>query len=176
MGHAVVGILQWSNFGHAESQIRQLVWEPEYEPDILLDLNAMSIKKSWTIAPLTNRNYGGFDKQPWYMPKPVSLQMRKILPSIHLAKMRYYFDDHGCLQCEKRDILYGSNGMCENRSVVVRGRLANCLKKWLKHVGVREDFSEALGDCVSSAREIIRRPSGRSAARRASEGDARQYS
>jgi hypothetical protein len=99
--------------------------------------------------------------QPWYMPKAVSLQMRKILPSIHLAKMRYYFDDHGCLRCERRDILYRSNGMCENCSVVVRGRLANCLKRRLRNVGVVEDFSEALGECVSSAREIIRRPAGR---------------
>ena len=93
--------------------------------------------------------------QPWYMPKPVSLQMRKILPSVHLAKMRYYFDDHGCLRCERRDILYGSNGMCENCSVIVRGRLANCLKKRLKHVGVIEDLSAGLEDCVSSARQII---------------------
>lgn len=99
--------------------------------------------------------------QPWYMPKPVSLQMRKILPSIHLAKMRYYFDDHGCLRCERRDILYGSNGMCENCSVVVRGRLANCLKRRLRNVGVVEDFSKALGECVSSARKIISRPAGR---------------
>jgi len=99
--------------------------------------------------------------QPWYMPKLVSLQMRKISPSIHLAKMRYHFDDHGCLRCERRDILYGSNGICENCSVIVRDRLANCLNKRLKKVGVREDFSEALGDCVSSAREIIRRPGGR---------------
>jgi hypothetical protein len=95
------------------------------------------------------------------MPKAVSLQMRKILPSIRLAKMRYYFDDHGCLRCERRDILYGSNGMCENCSVVVRGRLANCLNRRLRNVGVVEDFSEALGVCVSSAREIIRRPAGR---------------
>jgi hypothetical protein len=96
--------------------------------------------------------------QPWYMPKPASLQMRKILPSIHLAKMRYYFDDHGCLRCERRDTLYGSNGMRENCSVIVRSRLANCLNKRLKKVGVREDFSEALDDCVSSARELRRRP------------------
>jgi hypothetical protein len=93
--------------------------------------------------------------QPWYMPKPVSLQMRKILPSIHLAKMRYYFDDHGCLRCERRDILYASNGMCENCSVIVRGRLAKCLEKRLKHVGVIENLSGGLEDCVSSAREII---------------------
>jgi hypothetical protein len=51
--------------------------------------------------------------------------------------------------------------MCENCSVVVRGRLANCLKRRLRNVGVTEDFSGALGECVSSAREIIRRPAGR---------------
>ena len=45
------------------SQIPQLVWEPEYEPDIRLDLNATSIEKSRTIAPLTNGNYGSFDEQ-----------------------------------------------------------------------------------------------------------------
>ena len=44
--------------------------------------------------------------QPWYIPKLVSLQMWRFLPSIHLAKMRYYFDDHVCLRCERRDILY----------------------------------------------------------------------
>jgi len=114
--------------------------------------------------------------QPWYMPKPVSLQMRKILLSIHLAKMRYYFDDHGCLRCERRDILYGSNGMCENCSVVVRGRLSNCLKRRLRKVGVVEDFSEASGECVSGAREIISRPAGRWAGCFASRGLACQYS
>ena len=45
------------------SHVPPLVWEPEYKPDIIMDLNAMSIEKSWTIAPLTNGHYGSFDKQ-----------------------------------------------------------------------------------------------------------------
>ena len=45
------------------TQIPQLVWESEYEPYILLDLNAMAIKKSWSIAPFANSDYGSFDKQ-----------------------------------------------------------------------------------------------------------------
>jgi hypothetical protein len=56
---------------------------------------------------------------------------------------------------------YWSNGLCENCPVVVRGRLANCLKRRLRNVGVVEDFSEALGECVSRAREIIRLPPAR---------------
>jgi hypothetical protein len=51
--------------------------------------------------------------------------------------------------------------MCENSAVVVRGPLVNCLKRRPKNVGGREDFSKALGDCVASAREIIRRTAGR---------------
>ena len=47
----------------AESHVPWLVWEPERQPDILLDLNAMSIEKSRTIAPLPNRTYGSSDKQ-----------------------------------------------------------------------------------------------------------------
>jgi hypothetical protein len=45
------------------SQIPRLVWEPEYEPDVDLDLNAMSIEGSRSIAPLSHGNFGSFDKQ-----------------------------------------------------------------------------------------------------------------
>jgi hypothetical protein len=101
--------------------------------------------------------------QPWYMPKPVSLQIRKILPSVHLAKMRYYFEDHGCLRCEKRAVLYGSNGLCENCAVIVRGRIVNCLKRRLRKVGEGQPkrFAIVLDDGVTVAQEIIRRHSKR---------------
>jgi hypothetical protein len=66
--------------------------------------------------------------------------------------------------------------MCENCSVVFRGRLANCLKRRLRNVGAVEDFSEALGECVSSAREIIGTPAGRKASCQLSEGDECPYS
>jgi hypothetical protein len=52
--------------------------------------------------------------------------------------------------------------MCENCSVIVRSRLANCLEKRLKRVGVIENLAERLEDCVSSAREIIGTPRIRS--------------
>jgi hypothetical protein len=96
--------------------------------------------------------------QPWFMPKPVTLQIRKILPSVHLAKMRYYFEDHGCLRCERRDLLYGSNGFCENCCTIVRGRMVNCLKRRLRNVGVGTIQPEPqLSDSVALARNIIHR-------------------
>lgn len=95
--------------------------------------------------------------QPWFLPKDVSLQIRMILPQIHLAKMRYYFDDHGCLRCERRNVLYGSCGLCESCCATVRRRLQTCLKVRLKAVGVAEDrhANYRLADPVLAARDIL---------------------
>jgi hypothetical protein len=97
--------------------------------------------------------------QPWFLPKPVALEIRKILPSIHLAKMRYYFDDYGCLRCQKRGVLYGSNGFCESCCKIVRDRVSRSLEKRLRSVGVSgsQVALESNDDPVSSAREIISR-------------------
>jgi hypothetical protein len=94
--------------------------------------------------------------QPWFLPNDVSRQIRRLLPNIHLMKMRYYFEEYGCIRCERRDILYASNGLCENCAPLIRGRVVTCLKKRLKSVGVTESLQyEGLEDCVSSAREIL---------------------
>jgi hypothetical protein len=96
--------------------------------------------------------------QPWFLPKDVSLQIRMILPHIHLTKMRYYFDDHGCLRCERRDVLYGSCGLCEPCCSTVRRRLRTCLQRRLKSVGVRSARQRAsydLASPVTIARDII---------------------
>ena len=75
--------------------------------------------------------------QPWFLPKPTYLTLKKLLPSSQLAKMRYYFEDYGCLKCCSRTALYGSNGMCLGCSIIVRGRIALCLKKRFRRVGVK---------------------------------------
>ena len=31
--------------------------------------------------------------QPWFLPRPVSEKIRKLLPSSQFQKMRYHFDD-----------------------------------------------------------------------------------
>jgi hypothetical protein len=47
----------------AELKVPPLVWQPEYQPDVVLDLYAMPTKKSWTIAPLANSVCGGSTQQ-----------------------------------------------------------------------------------------------------------------
>ena len=75
--------------------------------------------------------------QPWFLPKPTYLMLRKLLPSSQLTKMRYYFEDYGCLRCSSRTSLYGSNGMCKECSIVVRGRLAIGLRRRFRRMGMR---------------------------------------
>ena len=91
--------------------------------------------------------------QPWFLPKPVAAQISKILLSAHLAKMRYYFDDYGCIRCEKRDVMYGRNGFCENCTNITWIRIDSSLKRRLRNVGDGrpEQYADLLGDCVKRA-------------------------
>ncbi len=73
--------------------------------------------------------------QPWFLPEPVYLEVRRLLPSSQLLKMRFYFDDYGCLKCGSRSSLYGSNGMCKRCNIVVRGRIILSLKKRFRQIG-----------------------------------------
>jgi hypothetical protein len=98
--------------------------------------------------------------QPWYLPKDVYLQIRRILPNIHLSKMRFYFEDHGCLKCGAHQSLYGSNGLCEKCSNLIRGRIVRALQRRLQKVGVLEPNSAvvaALSDGMTRAQELLRK-------------------
>ncbi len=50
--------------------------------------------------------------QPWFLPKVLSWKIRRMLPNDYWRKMRYYFDDYGCLRCGRKSVPYGVNGFC----------------------------------------------------------------
>ncbi len=80
--------------------------------------------------------------QPWFLPVEVYRAIRRLLPYIHLFKMRYYFEDYGCLKCGKKNVLYQSNGFCESCGVVIRHRMKQALKRRLKKVGVQANCAD----------------------------------
>jgi hypothetical protein len=67
--------------------------------------------------------------QPWWLPADVSAAVRKLLPMLHLKKMRFYFDDYGCLRCERKNVPYGMNGFCDRCYRQVRERVSTSLKR-----------------------------------------------
>lgn len=95
--------------------------------------------------------------QPWFVPKPIYLAIRRLLPNIHLMKMRHYFDDYGCLRCGKSDVLYGAAGLCHACNVIVRSRIMASLKKRLKKARVQweETVSDHFFDEMNLAQLIL---------------------
>ena len=51
--------------------------------------------------------------QPWFLPRDTAFAVRRILPPDHRYKMKFYFDDYGCMRCNKKKATYGSNGFCK---------------------------------------------------------------
>jgi hypothetical protein len=97
--------------------------------------------------------------QPWFIPRHIYLEIRKLLPNIHLMKMRHYFEDYGCLKCGDRRVIYGANGLCERCTVLIRGRVVRALKRRLKAVGAIEttaDLSGRLGDGMIAAQSLLK--------------------
>jgi len=65
--------------------------------------------------------------QPWFLPKRIADAIVGMVPPGFHKKMRYYFDDYGCMICG-RDTRYHSNGMC----MVCYCRVLRRLKKSVK--------------------------------------------
>lgn len=49
--------------------------------------------------------------QPWFLPKRIADAIRAMVPVSYRSRMRYYFEDYGCMICGCES-LYHSNGMC----------------------------------------------------------------
>jgi len=77
--------------------------------------------------------------QPWFLPKRIAEAIRGIVPNSFRAKMRYYFEDYGCMVCE-REFLYHSNGMCMSCYRKVLSRLRKSVRRRAKSPHPRLDL------------------------------------
>jgi hypothetical protein len=78
--------------------------------------------------------------QPWFLPRHVSVAIRRLLPDEITGKMRHFFDDYGCLRCDRKDIPYGSNGMCYKCFDTVRRKLKWSMKRHSRATADRKDM------------------------------------
>ncbi len=67
--------------------------------------------------------------QPWFLNKECTAAIRRIVPRALLHKMRYYFEDWGCLICKSKDRPHASNGMCGQCAARIKKRLFWCLQR-----------------------------------------------
>jgi hypothetical protein len=67
--------------------------------------------------------------QPWFLDNRTARSIRRLIPELFFHKMRFYFEDWGCLMCEDKNSAHFSNGMCRACVNRIRQRLLGCLKK-----------------------------------------------
>src|ERR1700733_3310500 len=67
--------------------------------------------------------------QPWFLPRNTAVAIQRILPPEHRHRMRFYFDDYGCLKCGKTNVTYGSNALCKLCMQRVKLRLFFAIKR-----------------------------------------------
>jgi len=70
--------------------------------------------------------------QPWFLPRHISVAVLRLLPYERRGKLHYFFDDYGCMRCDRKDIPYGANGMCHKCFDTVRRRLKISMKRHFK--------------------------------------------
>jgi hypothetical protein len=93
--------------------------------------------------------------QPWFLPKPLAWKIRSMLPHEYRRKMRYYFDDFGCIKCGRKTARYGFNGFCRVCCELVMHRMAFAFGRRQK-VGVKREYSKQQLQRVALARELLR--------------------
>jgi hypothetical protein len=67
--------------------------------------------------------------QPWFLSLNTAFAVKRILPPEHRHRMRFYFNDYGCMKCEKSDVRYGANGLCNPCSQQIKLRLFLAIKR-----------------------------------------------
>ena len=72
--------------------------------------------------------------QPWFLPKRITYKIHGLMPPQYWKKMRYYFEDWGCIVCGFEG-LYHSNGMCVRCYVKTSRRLSQSIRRHCKSAG-----------------------------------------
>jgi hypothetical protein len=99
--------------------------------------------------------------QPWYLSRATAVRINECLPAEHRHKMRYYFEDYGCLRCKKKNVAYGSNAMCRICVGQTKLRLVWAIKRrWTATNTLRESRPSGLNR-MSEAQRLLADIAGR---------------
>lgn len=93
--------------------------------------------------------------QPWFLPNEISTAIRSLIPFMHIRKMRFYFEDYGCIRCRRKNVPYGNNGFCHKCSQLVVFRTLRSLKTRLEQIGTGLTTGEIFVDGLTEAQRLI---------------------
>lgn len=67
--------------------------------------------------------------QPWFLDRRACCAIKRLIPPLHFSKMRFYFEDYGCLRCGSKVRPYASNGMCNACHATTFMRIQKALRR-----------------------------------------------
>jgi hypothetical protein len=78
-----------------------------------------------------------------------------MVPNDYWRKMRYYFDDYGCLKCERKSVPYGINGLCRVCSKLILHRIGFALAS-RKMPGAKPQYTDQQIRRIAYAHELLK--------------------
>jgi hypothetical protein len=66
--------------------------------------------------------------QPWFLPQHIGFAIRSLVPPQFRSRMRYFFEDYGCMICGTESG-YHSNGMCRICGSRIRKKIMLSVKR-----------------------------------------------
>jgi hypothetical protein len=67
--------------------------------------------------------------QPWFLPRDLAFAIKRMLPPEHRHRLRFFFDDYGCMRCGTKDAPYGSNALCKVCAQQIKLKLFFAIKR-----------------------------------------------
>src|SRR5579859_2211458 len=70
--------------------------------------------------------------QPWFLDHKLAYAIQRLIPRKYFYRMRWIFDDYGCLRCNRKRTLYGGNGFCTRCRFEIMRRLRYAMRRRAK--------------------------------------------
>ena len=83
--------------------------------------------------------------------------IRWLIPPDYRQRMHDYFDDYGCMRCDRTDVLYKSNGMCGACMSTVFGRLQHSVRKRSGQIVLQKRYGQEFLSKATEARKLLAR-------------------
>jgi hypothetical protein len=72
--------------------------------------------------------------EPWFLDLETARAVQRIIPRKYSCRMRWFFDDFGCIRCKGKGSGYGGNGFCVNCRYTVVSCIARSIRKRSKNL------------------------------------------
>lgn len=70
--------------------------------------------------------------QPWFLDCKLAYAIQRLIPRKYFYRMRWLFDDYGCLRCNRKRTPYGGNGFCSRCRFEIMRRLRYSMRRRAK--------------------------------------------